>query len=103
MKPTVTLRGIDDVNDMLTKIAPRQAYNIMRATIQSIASEIGKEAKKEAPEDEGDLKGAIKAKRERGAKGYLLSTVRVNPVAFYWRFLEYGAIPEGAALKPTVS
>jgi HK97 gp10 family phage protein len=95
MKPTVTLRGIDDVNDMLAQIAPRQAFNIMRATIQGIAGDIAKDAKRNAPEDEGDLRGAIKAKRERGSRGYLLSTVRVNPVAFYWRYLEYGQGPDG--------
>jgi len=91
----VTIRGIDDVNDLLTQIAPRQAYNIMRATVSGIASDIRKSAKNDAPEDDGDLKKAIKAKRERGRRGYLLSTVRVDPSAFYWRFLEYGQGPDG--------
>lgn len=95
MKPTVTIRGVDDVNDMLTQIAPKQAYNIMRATIHGVAGGISKDAKGDAPEDEGDLKQAIKPKRERGRRGYLLSTVRVNPIAFYWRFLEYGQGPDG--------
>tara|TARA_R110000851_G_scaffold3035_1_gene12236 strand:+ start:4240 stop:4566 length:327 start_codon:yes stop_codon:yes gene_type:complete len=67
----------------------------MRATVHSIASGIGKDAKSDAPSDEGDLKGAIKSKRERAVRGYLRSTVRVNPVAFYWRFLEYGQGPDG--------
>ena len=95
MRPTVTLRGLDDVNDLLTQVAPRQAFNIMRATVHSVAGGIAKDARRDAPEDEGDLKGAIKHKRERGARGYLLSTVRVNPVAFYWRYLEYGQGPDG--------
>lgn len=95
MRGTVTLRGIDDVNDLLTRIGPRQAQNILRATINKIATDIAKDAKKDAPEDEGDLKGAIKSKRERGRPGYLLSTVRVDPVAYYWRFLEYGQGPDG--------
>lgn len=95
MKPTVELRGLDDVNNLLTKIAPREAFNIMRATVHGIAGGIAKDAKALAPEDEGDLRQAIKPKRERPVRGYLLSTVRVNPVAFYWRFLEYGQGPDG--------
>lgn len=67
----------------------------MRSTVHSIASGIGKDAKKDAPEDDGDLKKAIKSKRERAIRGYLRSTVRVNPVAFYWRYLEYGQGPDG--------
>lgn len=95
MRPTVTLRGLDDVNDILTKVGPRQANNILRSTVHKIATDIGKDAKRDAPEDDGDLRGAIKPKRERGSRGYLLSTVRVNPVAYYWRFLEYGQGPDG--------
>jgi HK97 gp10 family phage protein len=95
LKGTVTLTGIDDINNLLTKVGPKTAFNIMRATVHSIASGIGKDAKNDAPSDEGNLKGAIKAKRERAVRGYLRSTVRVNPVAFYWRFLEYGQGPDG--------
>lgn len=83
------------MNNLLTKIAPREAYNIMRATIHGVAGGIAKDARTDAPEDEGDLRAAIKHKRERPIRGYLLSTVRVNPVAFYWRFLEYGQGPDG--------
>lgn len=92
MKATVTLRGIDDVNDLLTKVAPRQGYNIMRATVHGMAGQIRDEAKKKAPKDEGDLRKGIKAKRERSVRGRLLSTVRAAP--FYWRFLEYGQGPD---------
>lgn len=95
MKSTITLKGIDDVNDLLTKIGPRTAQNIMRSTVHGIAGGIAKDAKNAAPEDEGDLKKSIKHKRERGLRGKLLSTVRVNPAAYYWRFLEYGQGPDG--------
>lgn len=95
MKGSVTLTGLQDVNDILTKIAPRQAKNIMRATVHGIAGDIRKEARADAPSDEGDLKKAIKAKRERAIRGYLRSTVRVDPSAYYWRFLEYGQGPDG--------
>ena len=95
MKTSVTIRGLDDVNELLSQIGPRQAINIMRATVQGVASGIAKDAKADAPQDEGDLKKAIKPKRERAKRGYLMSTVRVDPSAFYWRFLEYGQGPDG--------
>lgn len=95
MRATVTVRGLDDVNNLLKTIAPREAYNIMRATVHGVAGGIAKDARFDAPQDDGDLKKAIKPKRERAVFGYLKSTVRVNPVAFYWRFLEYGQGPDG--------
>lgn len=95
MRPTVTIRGLEDVNNLLTQIAPREAVNIMRATVHGIASDISKDARRDAPSDDGVLKKAMRAKRERGARGYLLSTARVSPSAFYWRYLEYGQGPDG--------
>lgn len=95
----VTLRGIDDVNNLLTTVAPRHAYNIMRATVHGVAAEVRKDAKSNAPVDDGELQQAIKHKRERAdrRKGYVWSTVRVNKRAFYWRFVEYGQGPDGWA------
>lgn len=94
MKPTVTITGIDDVNRILEDVGPRQAHNLMRSTIHGIAGEMRKESRRLAPKDEGDLKRSIKAKRERAPRGKYLSTVRVAPKAFYWRFLEYGQGPD---------
>ena len=90
----VTLNGVDDVSAMLSKIAPRHANNIMRATIHGVAGEIRNDAKKAMPVDEGDMKSGTKAKRERVKFGRINSTVRVGG-AFYWRFLEYGQGPDG--------
>lgn len=91
---SVELKGLDDVDELLSKIAPRQAQNIMRATIHGIAGEIRDDAKRDMPVDEGDMKRGTKSKREKSVRGQLLSTVRVAG-AFYWRFLEYGQGPDG--------
>lgn len=91
----MTLRGVDDVNDLLGRIAPRQATNIMRATVHDMAGEVRKDAKANVPVDEGDLRRAIKARREQVKYGKISSTVRVGRAAFYWRFLEYGDGPDG--------
>lgn len=94
MKKTVTIRGVDDVNNLLGKIAPRQANNIMRATINGMAGEIRDDAKANMPEDEGTMKKATRSKRNRTRYGVHSSSVMVTKAAFYWRFLEYGQGPD---------
>jgi hypothetical protein len=84
---TTEIRGIDDINKLLEKIAPREAFNIMRATNHGIAGEIRDDAKKFMPVDEGVMRKGTKAKRERTVRGQLLSTVHVAD-AHYWRLLE---------------
>ena len=95
MKTHVTLRGLDDVNDMLKQIAPKQAQNIMRVTIHDMAARIGKDAKRIMPVDDGVMKKATKWKRNRVRNGFMSSVVYVLREAFYWRFLEYGDGPDG--------
>lgn len=92
---TATLTGVEDVQRLLETIAPRQAVNIMRSTVHSIAGGIRDDAKKKMPRDEGTMIKGTKAKRERTRNGLALSTVRVDPSAYYWRFLEYGDGPDG--------
>lgn len=95
MKTKVEVRGIDDINALLGTVAPREASNIMRATVHGIAGTIRDDAKKDAPEDEGDLVANIKAKRRKVRRGLIRSDVIVGLRAFYWRFLEYGQGPDG--------
>jgi len=92
---TATLTGVDDVQRLLETIAPRQAVNIMRATVHGIAGGIRDDAKKAMPRDSGDMIKGTKSKRERTRNGLALSTVRVDPSAYYWRFLERGDGPDG--------
>lgn len=92
----VELRGMDDIENLLGKIAPNQAQNIMRSTIHSVAGTIRDDAKAKMPRDEGDMIAGTKIKRERVRYGLASSTVRVGG-AFYWRFVEYGQGPDGWA------
>lgn len=93
------IRGIADVNRTLRTIAPREARNLMRSTVNTMARGIGYQAKMFAPVDDGVLKsssGGIHHKRERmPAPNIVRSTVKVHKTAFYWRFLEYGDGPDG--------
>lgn len=95
MKGKVTITGVDDVNNLLGQIAPREAGNIMRATIHGVAGQIRDDAKAAMPEDEGTMKKATRARREKVRFGRIASSVLVTRAAFYWRFLEYGQGPGG--------
>lgn len=94
MKVDFQITGIADINRTLKEIAPREARNLMRTTVQDIATQLAKSGSANAPDgNTGKLKKGIKAKRERGTKEGVESTVRATP--FYWRYLEYGQGPDG--------
>lgn len=97
MKVEIRVEGIKEVQDILGRVAPKQATNIMRSTIHGMAGEVRSEAKKHVPVDQGVLKKSIKTKRERVRFGVIHSTVRVLPDAFYWRFVEYGTLGRSEA------
>lgn len=94
---SVEVSGIADVNRILMEIAPREAINLVRATVHDIASQLSKDAAANAPKDTGVLKKAIRPKRRRGDRTTVQSDVIVSSSAYYWRFLEYGDGPDGVA------
>lgn len=91
----MTISGIDDVANVLEKIAPREANNIMRATIHGVAGELRDDARLGMPVDEGTMKKSTVVKRRRAMFGQAKSDVIVTRGAFYWRFMEYGQGPGG--------
>lgn len=93
----IIIEGVEDVERLLSQIAPRHAKNIMRATVHDMAKQVAEDARKDMPEDEGTMIAATKHKRDRAKGGKVSSSVRVNRIAFYWRFLEYGDGPDGVA------
>lgn len=97
MKMDVEIDGIEDIQKMFEAVAPRQAKNIMRATVHGIAGELRNEAKKNMPTDTSLLKKSTKAKRRKEQDNVIRSDVMVEQAAYYWRFLEYGQGPDGVA------
>ena len=97
---TVTVTGIADINRILTDLAPKEAKNLMRATVGDIAKTAAETATRHTPDDPstgaGDLKSSIKAKRERGTRGRVEASVVVTNIKrnFFWHFLEYGDGPD---------
>ncbi len=91
---SVTITGLADLNAVLNAVAPREAKNLLRATVLDIAKQLATEAKGSMPEDSGDMIAGTKAKRDRGTRDSIEASVNVTG-AFYWRFLEYGQGPDG--------
>lgn len=93
---SVTISGLDGVMAALSSVAPKEARNLARNTVQQVASDIAKDAADMAPRDDGVLKRSIKARRRNTHGGDAFeSVVHVLPAAYYWRFLEYGQGPDG--------
>jgi HK97 gp10 family phage protein len=103
--------GIEEFQAMTRDIAPRQARNLARATVQGVASEVAKQMRQRAPKDSGTLRKAIKAKRRKMQGDVAISDVRIEHGkgsknnAFYWHMIEFGS-QKGSArpfIRPTVS
>lgn len=90
----VKISGIEDVNNILAEIAPREAVNLLRSTVHDMAGQIAKDARARMPRDNGDMIRGTKHHRRRAEAGRVQSDVAVAG-AFYWRFLEYGQGPDG--------
>lgn len=104
------ITGTKDMQDIFEQIAPKHARNLLRATVQGVASTIAKDAKKGAPKDSGDLRKAIKAKRKKSHPDKPMSVVKVEHGnnakhdAFYWHFSEYGTTKQSETpyIRPAV-
>jgi HK97 gp10 family phage protein len=96
MTTYMKVTGIEEVKKMFGDVSPRVARNLVRQTVQKIASNIAKDAKENAPVDSGNLKSAIKAARTKSHPDRPISVVKVTEGrkakgdAFYWHFVEYG-------------
>lgn len=94
MKNGFEITGTKDVQRILNDLAPKHAQNLMRATIHGVASEISKDARRNAPKRSGKLRKSIIAKRRKSPPDAPVSTVNVagkeKNLPFYWRFIEFG-------------
>lgn len=88
----VSLIGMDALENVLSEIAPKQARNLMRATVHTIAGKVRAKARAGAPKATGRTKKAITAKRRKSPPDRPVSEVIVDPAAYYWRFHEYGTV-----------
>ncbi len=80
--------GSARVQDILENLSDKQAANLMRSTVQAVASAIAKETRKLAPKKSGKLRKGLVAKRRRAPKFEPVSEVVSG--AHYWRFVDKG-------------
>jgi hypothetical protein len=92
------IEGVEDVQKLLKKIAPREASNLARATTHGLASEGVKLARQKMQpfKRTGNLIKATKSKRRRTRRGFFISDVVVTRGknskydGYYWHFWENG-------------
>lgn len=96
MKFQFGIEGLKNVDRVLKDVAPNHAKNLMRTTVHAYAGRIAKLAKSLVVTDTGNLKKAIKTKREKSHPLRPRSSVVVSRGksakndGYYWRFVEYG-------------
>jgi HK97 gp10 family phage protein len=103
--------GIEEFRKMTKDLAPKQARNLARATVQGVATEVAKQMRKKAPKDDGTLRKAIKARRRKMQGDVAMSDVRIEHGkgskndAWYWHFIEFGTQKNSAQpfIQPTVA
>lgn len=96
MTDGVELIGMDEIQDLLEQIIPKEANNLSRALVFGLAQEAAKLAKQNVRVNTGNLRKSIKAKRRRGKVGAPVADVMATQGntaknnGFYWRFVEHG-------------
>lgn len=107
---SMSIEGLGAVSDVLSKVAPREAKNLMRSTLHSVAGLVRDDMRKAAPKDQGTLRKAIVSKRERQKGNVLASNVTITHGkgqkhdAYYWHMVNYGTVNSDAQpfIEPVV-
>lgn len=87
--------GLDEVQQMLSELLPKEAAKVAQLTVNDVAKEIAEEAKFNMPAPSGTMRRATHVTPEKRQGKMFSAAVRVAKSAFYWRFLEYGQGPDG--------
>lgn len=98
----IEITGVDELNDLTSKVSPRVAHRLARGTVQFIASMARNGMRRRAPKADNVLRKAIVSKRRRGTPTEAVSDVRithgkgVKHDAWYWHFVEFGTVKHSA-------
>lgn len=92
---SMKVTGIKEVQATLSVLAPKEATNILRATVHGVASEARDVARTHMSRDTGTMAKSTRTKRRKQRGTKIRSDVMVTKAAFYWRFREYGQGPDG--------
>lgn len=104
-KTSMQIDGLEELREMLTEIAPREANNILRATVHGLAGKVRDRMKTRVKRRSGDLAKSIKAVRRRGKPNFPVSEVRMMATPHpHGLMLEFGTVKTKAQpfIVPTV-
>lgn len=95
---TLKIEGLEEMLKTFGDLAPREAINLARSTVQAIAVEVRNIIRQNAPRDTGELAKRVTARRRRGTPTMVRSTVTIQqPYAIH---VEYGV--EHAPAQPFI-
>lgn len=103
------VEGLEELRETLTDLAPREANNILRNTVNGVAARVRDEMKRNVAKDSRDLEKSIKVVRRRGKPNFPISEVRMGATAPYGLMLEFGTsktkaqpfvVPSVESLRP---
>lgn len=98
MKPAsgVKIVGMEDLQETLKNVLPREAKNILRRTTYGLAGVVTDKIKARAPRRTGKYARAIKRKRNRGTQTLIEASVVAETgkkqQGFKWAWLEFGTV-----------
>ncbi|NIQ01589.1 MAG: hypothetical protein GWM98_15390 [Nitrospinaceae bacterium] len=91
------IEGIDEIAEVLKTVVPKEANNLLRATVDGVAGEIRKKARANArTHGLRTISKAIKSRRKKSPPGKPVSQVFVEHGAgakhdaWFWHFHEFG-------------
>jgi len=101
MQASFDVSGMPQLLFVFNTLAPREASNLVRATVHAVSRAVADDIKAAAPVDTGNLRDAIRISRRKAQRGSARSVVTFNrrrpkngaaqkKSAFYWKFQEYG-------------
>lgn len=98
MKFVNEIVGAEELKEVLSQVAPKEAANVLRRTTADVARDLRDEIRAAAPVDTGTLKKAIVSKRDRGTPGSVEASVTITKGksqkndAWYWHMIEFGTV-----------
>ena len=77
-RTSMQIEGLEELRETLTKIAPNEAKNILRAAVHGLAGRVAGEMKQRVTVLTGEVKTGIYTLRRRGKPNFPVSDVRLR-------------------------
>lgn len=75
---SMQIEGLEELKETLLEVSPREANNILRATVHGLAGRVRDVMKTRVKVDQGEVRDGIYALRRRGKQNFPVSEVRIR-------------------------